>query len=615
MVLFDHSGIEQLLDLYSNKHELAKLQARLSAILANADNACADSFLDLYQQAIPVIEQELWAGNVKSLQLDLYHSMFQQMEQMLASRKYDERHNFIVVVPVADRPQHLNSCLESLLRLCENFNYGGFNSQTYNKVRVLIADDSKYEDNIQAHQKIAQQATLKGLHTDYFGQQEQIDQIKKLTAEDRNHLSQILGDIEFSAFYHKGASIMRNITYLKLNEMSRDSDRLLFYFIDSDQEFRVKSRSIQGEQDVYAINYFYHLDQIFSNNDISLLTGKVVGDPPVSPAVMAGNFLEDVTGFLQQMSEINPQDSCQFHNYSRNNLGDASYHDMAELFGFKTATESYTYHCTIEAKHNHSQCFCDFSEKLNRFFYGEHPTRKSYYQHENLKDSIRPARTVYTGNYIFKRRALSYFIPFATLRLRMAGPVLGRIIKSEIADSFVSANLPMLHKRTVDDIGQSEFRPGVNKKQSVIDLSEEFERQFYGDVMLFTMEKLLELGYLRENISDELINTCLFDIEQSLYQKYETKHRQILHKLATLVAIFNDAAYWWNKSSDLGSCRANFSQFIANIEHNFGEYSKAYELVMQTSNRDMRNQQILAEIKTYAEDRSNWNKWVLAKDE
>jgi len=481
MVLNDHSGIKQLFDIYKNNPELAEIRARFNTINTNADNACSDSLLDLYQQAIPVIEQELWTDNVQPLQLDYYQCMFRQLEQIYAASKQDERYSFIVIIPVADRPQHLDSCLHSLLSLCENFNYGGLENQTYNKVQVLIADDSKYEKNIHEHRQIAEKITQKGLHTVYFGQQEQVDQLQQLTEETREQLSHILGEIEFSAFYHKGASIMRNITYLKLNEMSRDLDHLLFYFIDSDQEFRVKSQSVQGEQDVYAINYFYHLDQIFSNNDISLLTGKVVGDPPVSPAVMAGNFLDDVTGFLQQMSEIDPQHSCQFHNSSRNNVDDASYHDMADLFGFKAVAESYMYHCTIEGKHNHNQCFNNFSEKLNRFFYGEHPTRKSFYQHENLKDTIRPARTVYTGNYIFKPQALAYFIPFATLRLRMAGPVLGRIIKSEIADRFVSANLPMLHKRTVEDIGQSEFRPGVNKKQSIIDLSEEFERQFYGE--------------------------------------------------------------------------------------------------------------------------------------
>ncbi len=70
----------------------------------------------------------------------------------------------------------------------------------------------------------------------------------------------------------------------------------------------------------------------------------------------------------------------------------------------------------------------------------------------------------------------------------MAGLVFGRIIKAKLAAGFVSANLLMLHKRRVDDLGQSEYRSGVEHESEKVGLSDEFERQFYGDVMLFSME-------------------------------------------------------------------------------------------------------------------------------
>ena len=47
----------------------------------------------------------------------------------------------------------------------------------------------------------------------------------------------------------------------------------------------------------------------------------------------------------------------------------------------------------------------------------------------------------------------------------------------------------MLHNRTVESGGQSEFRPGIETTRATIDMSGEFERQFYGDVMLFSVEK------------------------------------------------------------------------------------------------------------------------------
>ncbi len=105
--------------------------------------------------------------------------------------------------------------------------------------------------------------------------------------------------------------------------------------MDSDQEFQVNTGS--GDRKVDSINYFHQLNQIFSSTDTRLLTGKVVGDPPVSPAVMAGNFLEDVIGFLTDIAQLQPQQACQFHAQEGPRGDDASYHDMANLFGFKAA--------------------------------------------------------------------------------------------------------------------------------------------------------------------------------------------------------------------------------------------------------------------------------------
>lgn len=96
---------------------------------------------------------------------------------------------------------------------------------------------------------------------------------------------------------------------------------------------------------------------------------------------------------------------------------------------------------------------------------------------------------------MFRPQALNWFIPYAPLRLRMSGPTMGRLLQAELGPRFVSANLPMLHKRTLETTGQSEFRPGVEDDSAVIDLCGEFERQFHGDVMLFSMQQLTAQGY------------------------------------------------------------------------------------------------------------------------
>lgn len=561
---------------------------------------------------IQAIESELWATEADEALLEQYHAAFRQLEQQIATQGDDQRHEFIIIIPVADRPQHLQSCLDSLLHLCKTFGYGGYADKRYQKVSVIIADDSGDNDNILNNQAIANEYNRQGLTTLYFGLDEQLDQIAMLSEAARQALARVLGTTSPEAFYHKGPSIMRNIACLELNKISRASGKVLFYFIDSDQEFQLKISTAAGDKNLYACNYFYYLDQIFANTNTTMLTGKVVGDPPVSPAVMAGNFLEDVISFLNQIAACDPALPCQFHSARQQDNDEASYHDMASLFGFKPSDASSQYHCSLKGEHDNARCFSHFSNKLSRFFYGEHPTRKTYYQHEAVLGSVRPARTVYTGNYIFKPEALKYFIPFAALKLRMAGPVLGRLIKSELKEGFVSANLPMLHKRTVRETGQSEFRPGVAADISSIDLSGEFERQFYGDVMLFSIEKLITLGYPQQKINNETIAETVTATHAAMLQQYNDRSQLIAARLEMLQNLFPRQEQWWNQSAEHADAVLNFKVFMANIEHNFGKQSAGYALINSTDKKLKRHAGIIEGIACYADDRLAWAE-MLAK--
>ena len=570
-----------------------------------------DKLIDAQLSRIRDIEKALWADEPSASLLEPYHTAFQEMERLIALKGDDDRHKFVIVIPVADRPQHLKSCLDSLLHLCRSFGYGGFSNHCYQKVSVIIADDSKDPDNIIRNKAIANDCDAQGIATCYFGLSEQLDQMDTLTASQNQALSRILGDTDRNAFYHKGPSIMRNIAYLKLNAIRCDAEKTLFYFIDSDQEFQVKVSTAAGDRNLYATNYFYYLDRIFSKTGAStcILTGKVVGDPPVSPSVMASNFLEDVLCFLQQIAAYDPSHPCQFHGTRQRVDDEASYHDMAVLFGFEPAQEAVQYHCSIVGEHDNSRCFSHFSSKLNRFFYGEHPTRKTYYRHEDILASVRPARTIYTGNYIFKPEGLQYFIPFATLKLRMAGPVLGRLLKSEIGDGFVSANLPMLHKRTVRTTGQSEFRPGIAADIATIDLSGEFERQFYGDVMLFTIEKLTGMGYPSKILSHEAIVEALESTHETLWQQYNQKRLVIREKWDFLKTLLQDQKNGWGSPAHAEAAH-NFQVFMDNIEHNFGDNSACYDLINSCSNQAKRHAEIVAAIALYTEDGKAWSEML-----
>lgn len=569
-----------------------------------------DGLIALYKEAIPLLEKMLWADEPDEPLLELYQALFRELETHIAARGDDERHHIILFIPVADRPGHLKTCLDSLLQLCRIYNYGGVAKNGYQKVSVMICDDSKVQENIQQHKQIAAQFQAQGLTTHYYGQQEQLQQIDKLSADAQQRLCRILGEADPAVFYHKGPSRMRNITLLKLQHMSEGHGRVLFYALDSDQEFRIKVGTQEGDRDLYALNYFYYLDEIFTGTNACVLTGKVVGDPPVSPAVMAGNFLEDVISFVEQMAGLVPQQTCQFHQHQEQKSDDAAYHDMAEMFGFKRAAHSYHYPCPLSHEHDNAASFRHFASQLNHFFYGEHPTRKTYYEYTAVNASLVPARTVYTGNYMFNRQGLKYFIPFAPLKLRMNGPVLGRIIKAELQERFVSANLPMLHKRTFAETGQSEYRPGINQTQQLVDMADEFERQYFGDVMLFSMEKLTAQSYPSDSLNREVITDIVNATEHTINRQYMAKHKEIILKLDRLNSVMNDAANWWNKSAEFDNARAAFRAFADNIEHNFGDDSYCYRLMNSVAEKQIRLRQIIEAILNHPGDQQAWEQYV-----
>jgi len=553
-------------------------------------------------------EAALWDGGFHENLLGSYQSAWRRLEGLIEKQETDQRHHFVIAIPVADSPIHLKDCLASLLALCRAYGYGGQRDGRWRKVSVLLADDSSDPGCIEQNRAIATEFDAAGLSTEYFGLAEQLALMDKLAAVD---LAPIVGQHARDAFSHKGQAMMRNIAYLKLAEMAAETDEpLLFYTIDADQEFKVKIATPEGGRDFLAVNFLYHLDDIFTRTAAQVLTGKVVGDPPVSPAVMAGNFLEDVIGFLQEMAACEPEQT-----YLQPGLavgGDAAYHDMADLFGFKQAVEAYRYRCALPGEPDNAACFADFSTRLNRFFHGEHPTRVTWYGHADVMQSVQPARTVYTGNYVFRPEVLGWFIPYAPLRLRMSGPTMGRLLQAEIGPRFVSANVPMLHKRTLEATGQSEFRPGVLDQSAspaicpVIDLCGEFERQFHGDVMLFSMQRLTALGYPGTALAADVVNEKLGAMQSEMREKYRSKQQAILQRLDLLKTLLHDAAKWWNRTPDLANAVANFEAFVGNIEHNFGEASPCYARIDDPARRDDWRSRQLAAITGLHANRQIW---------
>jgi hypothetical protein len=602
MSAFPCPSLERCLELHPDAAAAALIQSRLK-------EACdLAALLPLYEQLVPVLEAALWESGLEPARVADYHAVFAEMENHIAAAGEDPRHSIIVVVPVADRPRHLRTCLQSLAGAARAFRYGAGGGKRTGKLAVLIADDSRDAANIEANRAVATEIEQLGIRTIYFGLQEQLAEIDALGAAGRLALRHIIGNAAPEAFWHKGASIMRNITCLRLNRMARHDERLLFLFVDSDQEFHANTAA---GSEVFTTNYFYHIDRIFRQSPVEVLSGKVVGDPPVSPAVMAGTLLEDTLALLAEMATLGADTACTFHGESGG--GDAAaYHDMAQLFGFAQTGGAWRYQCTLRGAHDHAACLSGFARRLNHFFDGEHPTRVTPYVHVDVQASVTPARTVYTGNYVLSPRGLRYFIPFADLRLRMAGPVLGRLVQAGSGAAFVSANLPLLHRRTLEQQGAAEFRPGVDRSAPLVDLSGEFERQYFGDVMLFSVIELVAQGYPEHQPEAEEIRAQVLATESRMRARYADVRQVVLARLDALERLLSDPAHWWNHAAGYAETRDLFAQFAVSLRTNFGAQARAWQLIDADDHREARCTAITGALAAYRQDRDAWERVLRA---
>ncbi|MBT8121622.1 MAG: hypothetical protein KJO10_03720 [Gammaproteobacteria bacterium] len=588
---------------------LAVIAGQLESFPAHPDAESLEPLADLYEQAYPLLEKALWSGNADfDTLLDCYQSLFREQDALIRQGTHDDRYHFILGIPVADRPQHLRACLESIFQICSLFGYGGKSSGRYERIRVVVAEDSVEEENIRRHIDLVEEYRQKGLQVFHLGQEEQYELLQAIPGHEREKLGNILTTRTRDRFYLKGQAANRNLCYLKFLQLTENRPDTLYYLVDSDQAFCVERQTETGDEPVYALNYFHYISKIFRNTGTLVLTGKLTGDPPVSPSVMAANFLDDVTAFFTRLAETCGSQRCSFHDLQEQRPDDAAYHDMAGLFGFENRHTPFTYRCRLEGEHDHEACLDDFARRLNGFFFGEHLTRKTCFSHTGGFDNLAPARTVYPGNYIVNYAGLKYIIPFGHLRLRMSGPTAGRLIQAEIKERFVSANLPMLHRRTTQGGLADDFRPGVELGQERIDVSDEFERQFFGDLMLFSVADMVtRTDVSRPLRKDELI-PVIDRKEAELLVLYRQKHEAILETNRQLNALVFDAGHWWLDSAALADALRQVRAFTGNMEYNFGEQSLAYRQIQSKEHREKRKQQIVEALVNYRAERDAWDR-------
>lgn len=564
-----------------------------------------------------LLEQAMWSpgADFPSL-LATYQALFREQEATIQQRERegggDDRHHFMLGIPVADRPPHLRACLESIYQVCVAFDYGGRTDGVWTRIRIVVAEDSRDEANRRRHQALIEEYRLKGLQVIYFGLDEQYALLQSLPAEKRAHLGNLLTTQPLDNFHRKGQAANRNLCYLKFLQLTEDKARTLYYLVDSDQHFCVNRRTESGEEVVYALNYFHAIDRIFRDSDILMLTGKLVGDPPVSPSVMAVNFLADVTAFFNSLAELPSDQACSFHGWQGAPAGEAAYHDLAGLFGFAQRAETFPYPCPLTGAHDHVACLQGFAARLNAFFFGEHQTRKTWFAYGDGFTQLSPARTVYPGNYTVNYAGLKYIIPFGHLRLRMSGPTAGRLIAAEIGSRFATCNLPNLHRRTTEAGLEDDFRPGVelDEDRQGVDLADEFERQFFGDLMLFATEALVKEADVRQPFAEASIEAVIERKEAELLVLYRQKHEAIVRANRRLHALVFGSGHWWLRPpfrGELADALQQVQAFIDNIERNFGESAPAWQQIQSIEHRARRKQQIVAALRAYRTERDTWD--------
>ena len=566
-----------------------------------------DALIGLYEECYPLLEQTMWSSESDFHPLlDCYQALFREQETLIAQQGNDNRHHFILSIPIADRPPHLRACLESIYQLCEAFNYGGKRNGSHDKIKVIVAEDSHDENNIRRDIELVEEYRKKGLQVLHFGLDEQYELLHSLPAHTREQLGHLLTSQPRDSFYLKGQAANRNLSYLKFLQLTEDKDKTLYYLVDSDQHFCVNRQTPDGEEVVVALNYFHTIDKIFRSTDTFMLTGKMVGDPPVSPSVMAANFLDDVRAFFTRLATLDSTQTCQFHG-AYQKPGDAAYHDLAGLFGFEHKQATFDYACRLEGNHDHNACLVDFTSRLNTFFFGEHLTRKTWFDYGKGFSQLSPARTVYPGNYIANYAGLKYIIPFGHLRLRMSGPTAGRLIAAEIGPRFASFNMPNLHRRTTEAGLNDDFRPGVEIGEQEIDLSNEFERQFFGDLMLFSTEELVKRADVKLPFPRDLVEAIVTQKENELLALYQQKHDAIVTKNRQLNMLVFETSHWWLNDKQSAKSLEHVRSFIINIDRNFGEHAPAWQQIQSAEHRAQRKQQIIEALLNYRAERDVWN--------
>ena len=162
----------------------------------------------------------------------------------------------------------------------------------------------------------------------------------------------------------------------------------------------------------------------------------------------------------------------------------------------------------------------------------------------------------------------------------------------------------MLHKRTLSETGMAEFRAGVNHDDSSIDLGQEFKRQYFGDVMLFSIEELCNSGFPQQTAGTSTLRKTVLSVEQSMNKRYNDKQKLLLAKLDLLQSYLEQLDH--HPVYGTNAIKQNMKQFISNIQLNYGNRSNSFNVINDTATKHSILESIIESIQQYPDLLDSW---------